>query len=193
MAPPIDRLYRLSLEEYHRLAEAGVLSDSRVELIEGMLVKKMTKNTPHMIATAQVNAVFHEVKPAGWFVMIGDPISLQESGSEPEPDAKLVRGKPGDYKGRRITPADVGLVVEVSDSSLHEDHVVKKALYARSSVPVYWIVNIPDGRVEVYTEPTGPDSSPDYRRRDDYPSGADVPLVLDGVEVARIAVAELLP
>ncbi|HEY2154525.1 MAG TPA: Uma2 family endonuclease [Isosphaeraceae bacterium] len=104
----------------------------------------------------------------------------------------MVRGSPRDYAGRRITPADVGLAIEVSDSSLR-DEVVKKAIYARSSVPVYWIVNIPDRRVEVYTEPTGPNSSPDYRRRDDYPSGADMPLVLDGVEVARIAVADLLP
>jgi Uma2 family endonuclease len=124
---------------------------------------------------------------------MGNPITLAESSSEPEPDAKLVRGSPRDYAGRRITPADVGLVIEVSDTSLHEDHVVKNVLYARSSVPVYWFVNIPDRRVEVYTEPTGPDSSPDYRRREDHASGADVPLILDGVEVARIAVADLLP
>jgi Uma2 family endonuclease len=190
---PVDGLYRLSLEEYHRLAEASILSDERVELIEGLLVKKMTKNTPHMIATANVNAVLHSVKPDGWFVMIGDPITLPESGSEPEPDAKLVRGRPHDYRGKRIGPADVALVIEVSDSSLHEDHVVKKSVYAASSVPIYWIVNIPDARIEVYTDPTGPDSSPDYRRREDYAAGTEVPLVLDGKEVARIAVADLLP
>jgi Uma2 family endonuclease len=191
--PPADRLYRLSLEEYHRLAEAGVLSDTRVELIEGLLVKKMTKHTPPIIATVLVDEVLQRLKPEGWFVTMGNPITLAESASEPEPDAKLVRGSPRDYAGRRITPADVGLAIEVSDSSLRDDQVMKKALYARSSVPVYWIVNIPDRRVEVYTEPTGPDSSPDYCRRDDYPSGADIPLVLDGVEVARIAVADLLP
>ena len=66
-----------------------------------------------------------------------------------------------DYEDRRVGPADVGLVVEVSDSSLRDDQILKKTIYARASIPTYWIVNVPARRVEVYTDPTGPDPSPD--------------------------------
>jgi Uma2 family endonuclease len=188
-----DRLYRFTLDEYHKLAEAEILGDARVELIEGLLVEKMTKKTPHLVVTEYLDEVLHRVVPAGWYVSMQNPITITETGSEPEPDAKVVRGLRSDYEDRRVGSADVGLVVEVSDSSLRADRVLKKFAYASGLIPFYWIVNIPARRIEVYTDPTGPDSAPDYRRREDHASGVEIPLILDGVEVARVAVADLLP
>jgi len=187
-----DRLYRMSLDQYHRLAEAGILGDARVELIEGVLVAKMSKGQPHIIALALLIEALRAV-PAGWFLAVQDPITLEGSASEPEPDAKVIRGRPRDYAGRRIGPADTTLIVEIADSSLRDDQGVKKAIYAQAAVPAYWIVNIAANRLEVYTDPTGVDPSPDYRRRADLAPGDEVPLVVDGREVARIAVADLLP
>jgi Uma2 family endonuclease len=94
---------------------------------------------------------------------------------------------------RHPAPQDTGLVVEVSDSTLQDDRTLKARLYARSAIPVYWIINLIAGQVEVYTDPTGPDPSPAYRQRQDYSAADAVPLVLDGVEVARIPVRDLLP
>jgi Uma2 family endonuclease len=188
-----DRLYRFTLDEYHKLADAEILGNARVELIEGLLVTKMTKKTPHLVVTEYLDEVLHRVVPAGWYVSMQNPITIPETGSEPEPDAKVVRGLRSDYEDRRVGPADVGLVVEVSDSSLRADRAMKKSGYARSLIPTYWIVNVPARRIEVYTDPTGPDSAPDYRRREDHASGVEIPLILDGVEVARVAVADLLP
>jgi Uma2 family endonuclease len=189
-----DWLYRLSLDQYHRMADAGILDeDDRVELIEGLLVKKMSRKPPHILAAELLNRILNRLVPEGWYVSIQNPIALAESGSEPEPNVKIVRGDPHDYGDRQVTPGDSALVIEVSDSTLRDDQVVKKAIYARSSVPVYWIVNIPARRIAVYTDPTGSDPRPDYRQRLDFGPEEMVRLVLDGREVAQIAVADLMP
>ncbi len=83
--------------------------------------------------------------------------------------------------------------VVVSDSSLRRDQGFKKAIYAKAGIAVYWIVNLIDRRVEVYTDPTGPAAQPDYRVRHDAGEADQVPVVIEGREVARIAVRELLP
>ena len=190
----VDRLYRLSVEQYHAMAEAGILGAcDRVELLEGLLVAKMTKHDPHILATELTQGILTRALPAGWYVSMQNPITIAEADSEPEPDAKIVRGDPRDYKGRRVVGSDVGLVIEVADSSLRVDQTTKKALYALASIPYYWIINLIAGRLEVYSDPTGPDPSPDYRRRTDHGPDDVVPLVLDGREVARIAVRDLLP
>jgi Uma2 family endonuclease len=192
--PFVDRLYRLTVDQYHAMAEAGILgAQDRIELIEGLLVAKMTKHQPHIIATGLTQDALAQALPTGWYVEMQDPITIAGVNSEPEPDAKVVRGTRRDYRDRRVTPADVGLVIEVADSSLHEDQTTKKALYALASIPYYWLLNLPANRLEVYSDPTGPDTNPDYRRRSDHGPDDAVPLILDGQEAARIAVRDLLP
>ena len=140
--------------------------------------------------------MFHKVLPAGlWFVSVQNPITLEESSSEPQPCVKIVRGTPREHfaKNRYFLPADVPLVVEVSDTVLRDDLGVKKAIYARSAISTYWVVDLASNRLLVFTDPTGPDATPDYRRRVEHGPGDDVRLILDGHEVARIAVADLLP
>ncbi len=84
------------------------------------------------------------------------------------------------------------LVVEVSDSSLRRDRRFKKAIYAKALIPVYWIVNLIDRQVEVYSQPTGPVEQPDYGDHQDYAETEEVPLVIDGREIASISVREVL-
>ncbi len=91
------------------------------------------------------------------------------------------------------TAADVGLVAEVADSTLNRDRNDKGRIYARAGIPIYWIINLVDSQVEVYTLPSGPTSSPSYGQQQDYQAGSDIPLVLDGAPVASIPVLELLP
>jgi Uma2 family endonuclease len=190
----VDRLYRLSVDQYHAMAEAGILgTHDRIELIEGLLVNKMTKHDPHILATELTQGVLSRTLPAGWYVSMQNPITIADADSEPEPDAKVVRGVPRDYRGRRVVGTDVALVIEISDSSLRDDQTTKKALYALASIPFYWIINLVANRLEVYSDPTGPDPSPDYRRRSDHGPDDVVPLILDGQEVARISVRDLLP
>jgi hypothetical protein len=84
---------------------------------------------------------------------------------------------------------DAVLLVEVSETTLDRDQGPKLLAYARSGIPIYWIVNLVDNQIEVYCQPT-PDG---YRSRHDFKPGQDVPVVIDGVEVGRIAVSAILP
>ncbi len=190
----VDRLHRLTLAQYHAMAEAGILAEGdRVELLGGLLVSKMTKKRPHVIGTDLVQAALIRAIPAGWYVSMQNPVAIAEADSEPEPDIQVVRGSPRDYPDGTILPGHLGLVVEVSDSSVREDQTTKKALYALASIPFFWLINLPANRVEAYADPTGPDPTPDYRRRSDHGPDDAIPLVLDGLEIARIAVRDLLP
>ena len=189
-----DRLYRLSFQQYRAMVEANILTKyDKIELLEGLMVHKRPKTHGHVIATELTHGVLMDAIPDGWFCSMQNPIAMPESDSEPEPDAKIVRGKIRDYTHRYVEARDVALVVEAADASLPEDQGFKKFLYARASIPFYWIINIPANRLEIYSDPTGPEPSPDYRRRTEFGPEDVIPLILDGREVARIAVGDILP
>jgi Uma2 family endonuclease len=90
-------------------------------------------------------------------------------------------------------PDDVAVVIEVADSSLNRDREEKAKLYARARIPVYWIVNLVDRQVEVYSKPSGPEPSPGYRRREDYRINESAPLKIAENEAIQIQVQNLLP
>ena len=108
---------------------------------------------------------------------------------EPEPDISVVRGNPGDYRQRHPGAADVGLLVEVSQTTLDLDRGQKLSAYATDRIPVYWIVNLVDRQVEVYSGP----SPGAYQSRTDYKPGQAVPVVIDGQHLGEIAVDDILP
>ncbi len=191
-AVPEVPVRRLSVAEYHQMLQAGILTeDDPVELLEGWLVPKMTKNPPHRAATRLTRVALEAIVPAGWYVDSQEPVTTDDS--EPEPDVSVVRGQTRDYLARHPGPADIGLLVEVADESLARDRGVKKRSYARARVANYRIVNLIDRHVEVHTDPTGPADVPDYRQRHVYHENEHVPVVLDGEEIGRIAVRDLLP
>jgi Uma2 family endonuclease len=185
-------IYRLSVEQYHAMARAGILDeDAPVELLEGWLVRKMTKHRPHSVCTQLTGEALKRLVTQTWYVASQEPVTTTES--EPEPDLAVIRGNPRDYPDRQPGPADVPLVVEVAESSLETDRNNKKRIYARAGIPVYWIANLVERKLEVYTDPTGPADLPDYRQLHDYGPADELPVVLDGVEVGRIPVREMLP
>jgi Uma2 family endonuclease len=183
---------RLSVEQYHQMLRSGILhTEDRVELLEGWLVDKMTKHPPHRVATRLTRGVLEKLVPAGWYVDSQEPVTTIDS--EPEPDVCVVRGAPRDYVDRHPGPRDVGMLVEVADESLLRDRGIKKRLYARAQIACYWIVNLLDRQVEVYTKPRVSRDQADYRQRDVYGADDQVPLVLDGTEVSQVNVWDLLP
>jgi Uma2 family endonuclease len=189
---PEAPIYRLSPEQYLAMGDAGILAeDEKVELLEGVIVEKMTQNPPHMVACSLLLRLLTRALPAGWFLAMQGPVATADS--LPEPDAVVIRGAERDYLGRRWAASDAGLVVEVSDTTLAFDQGTKKRVYARASCPIYWIVNLVDRRIEVYTEPSGPADRPDYRNRKEFAPGESVPVVLDGALVGHLPVADLLP
>jgi Uma2 family endonuclease len=187
-----DGVWRLSVDQYHAMIQAGILTDDdRVELLEGVLVQKMPKNPAHMTAKRLIVKALEGILPAGWIVDSEAPVTTSDS--EPEPDIAAVRGTARAFKAHHPGPKDAALIIEVADSSLRRDRGQKKRLYARARVREYWIVNLVDRQIEVYTEPTGPVRKPDYRHHRDYLGNEAVPVILDGHEVGRLTVADVLP
>ncbi|GAA6618703.1 Uma2 family endonuclease [Scytonema sp. NUACC26] len=200
-AVPTEPIWRFSIEQYHQMICQGILTeDDPVELLEGWLIPKMPKNPPHRVATKLTRNILEKLVPDGWYVDTQEPITLDNS--EPEPDVVIVRGDTRDYLDRHPGAKDIALVVEVSDSTLERDKLgtacasrrtLKKRIYARANIPVYWIVNLVEQQVEVYTEPTNLLQEPTYQQRHDYQITETIPLVIEGVEVGRASVQNLLP
>ena len=184
-------LARFSVASYQRMVVSGALtSDDRVELLENYVVLKMPHNPPHDSTIQRMLRPLLGSLPGGWDLRVQSAITLSDS--EPEPDFAVVRGSSADYEGRHPYAADVGLVIEVADTSLARDQHDKARIYANANIPIYWVVNLLDRRLEVYSQPSGVDAAAEYRASQFYHAGDTVPVVLDGSAVATLAVAVLL-
>jgi Uma2 family endonuclease len=191
-AIPNDLIWRLSIEQYHAIIQAGILTDDdSVELLEGWLVFKMPKNPPHRATTRLVRTALENILHAGWYVDSQEPITL--SNSEPEPDIVVVRGDTRQYLDRHPGAEDIALIIEVSDTTLQRDRTVKKRIYARAGISIYWIVNLVEEQVEVYSQPLVEVEQPDYSQRLDFGRSAVIPIIVEGIEIGAIAVDALLP
>jgi Uma2 family endonuclease len=191
-----DFRHRITVEEYHRMIEAGTFGpELQVELLEGVIVDKMTKKPPHVLATDLLDELLHQLLPrgSGYCISMGNPVTIEDRDGEPEPDVTVLRGNLRDYADRRRTPADAALIIEVADTSYDYDRFDKWVTYAAAGVPVYWILDLNRRRLEVHTEPAGQGAAASYARTQFYGPDEEVSLVLDGREVARLAVREILP
>ena len=179
--------HRFSVSEYHRLREVGILSENEdLELLEGYLVLMMPRGSLHDSILHTLLRHLFDLLPNGWEVRCQGAVTLSDS--EPEPDLAIVRTDPARYMHRHPAPADIALSIEVSDSSLDGDRADKCRIYARAGIPVYWIVNLVDNQIEVYTSPVG-DPTPEYRVRTDRRPGDDIDVILDGRRVGSVSVS----
>lgn len=182
-------IYRLTLEQYEAMIDAGILGKrDRVQLIGGLLVAKPPESPPHATADLLCGEAFQRIIPPGWFQRSGKAIRMASLASRPEPDRSIVRGVIRDYAARSPEPSDTALVVEVSEDTPVDDRKLA-GLYARAGIAYCWIVNVVDGQVEVYSRP-GPAG---YEALEVLAPGHLLPVVIDGAEVGRIAVEDILP
>ena len=180
--------YRFSVKQYQQMIELDVFSDDdKVELLEGYLVTKMPRNPPHENAIQRINRTLSRIAPEEWRLRCQSSIACSDS--QPEPDFAIVRGDDNTFALRHPAPAEVGLAIEVSDSSLTRDRIDKSRIYARAGIVEYWIVNVVDRQIEVHTLPVGEG----YTNVQNYAAGQSLPLTLDGVVVAMLSVDALLP
>lgn len=146
---------KLSVAEYHRMGEAGILTeDDRVELIEGELIAMSPIGSGHSGTINSLNRLLVLAVGDRGVVAVQNPVRLDDH-SEPQPDFSVLRPRADDYRRATPVPADVLLIVEVADSSLAYDRTVKRALYASHGIPEFWIVNLGAGEVEVHRQPSG--------------------------------------
>lgn len=188
--PPLP-VHRFTVDDYHKMIATGLIAEGdRVELIHGWITRKMGINPPHNNGVTALMELLLALQIPNTTIRVQQPITTPDS--EPEPDVVLAAGLRPTFKARNPQPSEVHLLAEVAESSLPEDQTTKLELYAGAKVAVYWVVNLADRRVEVYTRPKG-GKNPTYRQRTDYGPDDAVPVVVAGKQVGAVAVKELLP
>jgi len=182
-------LYRMRLEKYESLIASGVFTKrDKVHLINGYLVTRMAESPSHGAVCEAIRLAIEAFLPATWHPRSDKALKMPAQASMPEPDIVIVRGAWRAYASRYPEPADTALVIEVANTSLDEDRAMAD-IYGAGGVPVYWIVNLVDGQVEVYTGP-GPSG---YQSHEVLAPGHALRVMIDGVEVGEVSVADILP
>jgi Uma2 family endonuclease len=148
------KLRLCTVEEYHRMAEAGIFADDEhVELLEGKIICKISKTTVHCSAVMRTNYLLQNRLINLAWVSIQDPVKLNER-SEPEPDIAVVKVDPLDYADHHPTPSEVYLIIEVADSSLKLDCETKGKAYSKAGITDYWVLDVIGRQLHVFREPT---------------------------------------
>jgi Uma2 family endonuclease len=194
-APTAEVPFDLTIDLFSRMVESGLIPrDRRVFLSNGRLYEKMAKTKAHGYVGAAINKAVNRRLPDGWSLWPESTIVLDPTNA-PLPDFALVRAaNPLDFAApdRYPGPGDIGLLIEVAVTSLHDDLTTALEQYARALIPAYWVVDVLGRRILVHTEPRVVDGRGEYARVETYRPGQSLPLVLDGQEVARIPFDELL-
>ena len=176
--------HRFTVEEYHKMAEVGLLrEDARVELIRGVIVDMSPIGWLHAGCVNRLNKMLVRLVGDRYEVNVQNPIALGDS-DEPQPDLALAKEDPD--RRRLPAPDEVTLMVEVSDTTLSYDKNSKLPLYAEAGIPEVWIVDLQGRKVEVYSTP-GPDGYRNIRE-----VGPGQLLRADTVEGLSLSVDEIL-
>ena len=144
--------YRFTRDEYYRMGDAGLFINKRVELLDGEIITMPPQNPPHAGVLTLVPSVLMRVLGASVAIRIQLPIVLDDW-SEPEPDIAVCQPDPDSYMFAHPKADQVMLLIEVAGSSLPYDRGQKTAAYARSSIPEYWIINLVDRKIEMFSDP----------------------------------------
>lgn len=145
---------RFNVDEYHRMAEVGILTeDDRVELLGGEVVQMSPIRSRHAACVKRWNRLLSEQLASDWVLGVQDPIRLGTN-IELQPDLSVLRLQEDYYANELPSPEDVLIVIEVADTSLSYDRGVKIPLCARAGIPEVWLVDLSAEVVERHSEPS---------------------------------------
>ncbi len=141
--------------EYYRMAEVNILTEEdRVELIAGQIVAMSPIGSRHAACVDRLNGLLHRQPGPAFIVRVQSPIAL-DAYSEPEPDLVLLEPRADFYAAAHPSAGDVLLAIEVADTSASYDREVKVPLYAQAGLPEVWLIDLQQGRIEVFARPQG--------------------------------------
>lgn len=147
-------------DEYWKMAELGLFRAERVELIGGEVVVVSPQSDLHLMGVDLVRDALQAAFGPNFWVRAQGTLNLAPL-SVPDPDVAVVPGARSTHRGRRAVPTTALLIVEVSDTTLWEDRNRKASLYAAAGIADYWILNVPDSRLEVRRDPQ-PDATQEF-------------------------------
>jgi len=142
------RLKRFTIDEYHSMGNKGEIGKD-VELIQGYIVKKMSKSPLHTRIVYYIFELFYPLRTKGFLVRKEDPISIFNS--EPEPDISILKAIPNEFDFEH--PKTASLVIEVAVTS-YEFDLTKLEVYASANIPEVWIIVTNRKEIEVYSDPS---------------------------------------
>ncbi|MFT3691623.1 MAG: Uma2 family endonuclease [Kofleriaceae bacterium] len=145
----LDEVRRLTRAEYDEMCERGMFDDERVELLRGLLVKKMSEGFEHFDLCWRLQNFLVRKVPDNYAVSMNQPYCATDD-SEPEPDVYIF--DPSITPNKK--PTEAKLVIEIAVSSLRRDRGIKQGIYAEARVPTYWIIDVMARKTEVYTQPS---------------------------------------
>ena len=145
--------HRFTVDDFHRMAEAGILTeDDRVELIEGEIVEMTPIGPRHAGVVKKLNRMLQHGVGDRFVIGIQDPVRLSVD-CEPQPDVTVLRKRDDDYMERHPGPQDVVLLIEVMESSKTYDRNVKVPLYADHGIPEAWLIDLQADTIEILSKP----------------------------------------
>ncbi len=177
-------LTKWSLDDYHRMVNAGILARRHVELIEGDIIDMVPEGPEHVYSGETLADKFRDKLQGRACIREAKPITLDNS--EPEPDVAIARGSRKDYVQRHPYPDDLLLVVEISRSTLKYDLTRKRDLYARARILEYWVVDLTGRKLEIFRQSNGESYQENFTLTD----GAIAPQAFPN---CTVQVAEIFP
>ncbi len=144
----------LTVQQYQRMGEVGILREQGIELINGEIVEMSPVGSKHLACVNKLNAILSALIGVKAIVSVQNPIIAGDH-SAPEPDISILKYRKDFYASGVPHAQDVLLVIEVADSSVDYDRTVKLPIYAQSGIPEYWLVNLEKDEIEAYWEPAG--------------------------------------
>jgi Uma2 family endonuclease len=144
---------RFTIEDYHRLGDLGFFKESdRIELIRGEIIQMPNKKPPHSVVNSRLVKRLILMLGEQAIVRGQEPVILS-SDSEPLPDVAILKARQDEYLDSHPYTQDIILLIEISETTLKYDRETKLSLYAEDGIADYWIVNLVDNYLEVYSEP----------------------------------------
>ena len=167
-----------SIAEYHKMIEAGILSDRNIQLIDGELIEMSPEGVIHAAYGGTIADYLREILKGKAWIREAHPITINNS--EPEPDIAIVKLPKNKYFQNHPIASDIFWLIEISDTTLNYDLNQKKLIYAAANIPEYWVVNIREKKLIVFTQPY----NNDYLARSELTTGTIEPFSFPDVSIS---------
>lgn len=167
-----------SVDDYHRMIEAGILSDRRVELLVGEVVEMIPETPIHYNTVKRGAKYLEELLADRADVRFNGPITL--SNSEPEPDIAIVRLPESAYNDRHPKPQDIFWIIEAAKTSLEKDLNLKALIYATAEIQEYWVLDLTAKQITLFRNP----QNGQYTTEQTIEEGAIIPLAFPCIPVS---------